>query len=192
MEIDLGGIAKGYAVMRAAAVLKRHGIRNALISLGSSSVAALGSPPGEEGWRLFIRDPVQSSRSAGSLILHDGEYLATSGTYEHTKGDGQLRRSHIIDPATGQAISGSRSATVVSRDGELADAIAKPFLLLKSGSGEVSSLLKKWPGTSVILLYGDEPGPRAIVAGPAGDSVRLGEVWRAGIRVSAGQSRSSH
>ena len=70
MEIDLGGIAKGYATRKGAQVLRGHGIQSGLVSLGSSSMTAIGVPPGTTGWRVFIRDPRDGESPAAWIDLH--------------------------------------------------------------------------------------------------------------------------
>jgi thiamine biosynthesis lipoprotein len=153
MEIDLGGIAKGYAAQKAAQVLRSYGVQTALVSLGGSSIAAIGSPPGTTGWPVFIRDPRDGETPAAWLELRDGESLATSGTYEKTVGEGKARRSHIMDPATGQAVGGAVSVTVLLDDAETADALTKPFFLIPAHSeADWSKWLARFPKASIILL----------------------------------------
>ena len=152
MEIDLGGIAKGYAARRAAEVLRQYGIKSALINLGGSSVTVIGAPLGAAAWRLSIRDPRNGSATAATVDLHDGESLATSGTYENTRGKGASRHSHIIDPQTGQALAGAMGVTVVYSDAEIADGLTKPFLLQPRPSGGWTKWLAGFENASVILL----------------------------------------
>jgi thiamine biosynthesis lipoprotein len=153
MEIDLGGIAKGYAAGRAAQVLREHGIQSGLVSLGGSSITALGSAPGGTGWRVFIRDPRDGESPAAWVDLRDGESLATSGTYEKRVSVGKSRRSHIIDPRTGEGIGGAVSVTVLLQDPEIADALTKPFFMSPSRSAEDwAKWLARFPKASIILI----------------------------------------
>jgi len=153
MEIDLGGMAKGYAAERAATVLRQHGITAGLVSLGGSSMTAIGHPAGAAGWPVLVRDPRDGETPAAVLELHDGESLATSGTYEKTVGAGPARRSHILDPHSGEALAGEMSVTLVMRDGEAADALAKFFFFVPGlGSPESTNLLGNYPQASVMLL----------------------------------------
>jgi len=153
MEIDLGGIAKGYAAGKAAQVLREHGIKSGLVSLGSSSIAAIGAPPRATGWRVFIRDPRDGESPAAWIDLRDGESLATSGTYEKTVSVGKSRYSHIIDPRTGEAISGVVSVTVLLQEPEIADALTKPFFMSPSRSaGDWAKWLARFPKASIILM----------------------------------------
>jgi thiamine biosynthesis lipoprotein len=153
MEIDLGGIAKGYAAQSTARVLREHGIRAALVNLGSSSMAAIGSPPGESGWPVVIRDPRDTETPVMQVLLQDGESLATSGTYEKTTGRGRNRHSHILNPATGAAVGGAVSVTILMDDAETADALTKPFFLMPRPPAEDwAKLLARFPKASVILM----------------------------------------
>ena len=115
MELDPGGIGKGYAVGRMTEVLQRFGIHTAMVSAGSSSMYALGSPPGEpRGWHIRIRDPKDAEKTAAEVYLTD-ESLSTSGSYEKFfEVNGKLY-SHIMDPRTGMPAEGVWSVSVRSR-----------------------------------------------------------------------------
>lgn len=114
ISLDPGGIGKGYAVDRAGAVLREYGIEQALISAGTSSIYALGSPPGSEsGWPVNIRDPSGKSDSVAEVQLID-KSLSTSGSDEKFFEVDGKRYSHIIDPRTGNPSEGMRSVSVVS------------------------------------------------------------------------------
>jgi len=174
MEIDLGGIAKGYAAQRAAQVLRDHGIQSALVSLGTSSITAIGSPPGTLGWPIFVRDPRAGLTPAAWIELHDGESLATSGTYEHTIGEGPARRSHIIDPQSGQAVGGSISVTILLDDAEIADALTKPFFLTPLNSPQDwPKWLARFPKASIILMDGQGRELKQMTGGASPDRFRI-------------------
>jgi thiamine biosynthesis lipoprotein len=158
MELDFGGIAKGYAAEEAAKVLKRLGVASALVSLGSSSITAIGAPPNADAWKLAVKDPRDRASALAEVVLRDGESLATSGTYEHRKG----KRSHLIDPRTGQPISVRASVTVISRSGEEADALTKPFILLRSAESAVARrILGKSRGVAVLVFLAEGKRLRA-------------------------------
>lgn len=149
MELDFGGIAKGYAVVRAADILRQRHVRSALISLGTSSIAAVGVPPGEQGWPLEVRDPLDPQRGYTWVVLHGGESLATSGTYEKRQG----KNSHLIDPRTGTTVERLTGVTVIARDAEVADALAKPFLLLDDVDGaEARAIAQHFSDAAVLVL----------------------------------------
>jgi thiamine biosynthesis lipoprotein len=105
MEMDPGGIGKGYAVDRMIGVLKQHGIERALISASESSIYALGTPPGREGWRVRISAPDKPDRDADQLLLKD-ESLSTSGSSKKFfRAHGRVY-GHILDPRTGYPVRG--------------------------------------------------------------------------------------
>jgi len=80
-QIDLSGIAKGYAVDRCVGVLAAHGVRNALVNIGGN-IYAMGQGPGARGWKVGIRDPMGGLETVGSILLNN-EAVATSGNYDN-------------------------------------------------------------------------------------------------------------
>ena len=139
MQIDLAGVAKGYALDRCVAVIKKLGARNALVNLGGN-IYALGAPPGEAGWTIGIRDPKGGLGTVGSLLLRD-QAVATSGNYENfVELDGK-RYGHLIDPRTGRPVSAVLSVTVVSPTGLSSDALSS-----SSSSGR-TRLARPSPGS---------------------------------------------
>ena len=81
VELDPGGIGKGYAVDRMVEILRNGGITAALISASGSSMYALGAPPGEPGWKVRIRDPKDDANTVAEVTLKN-ESMSTSGSYE--------------------------------------------------------------------------------------------------------------
>src|SRR5262249_49191321 len=144
MEIDMGGIAKGYAAALAAKALREHGVTDGFVNIGESSMAAIGSPAPGKSWVVEIYDPRDRSKTVAWTRLGDGEALATSGTYEKTKGQGKNRKSHLINPKTGEALGGLRSVTVVMHDAEAADAFTKPFFFIPARSQAASKMLQSF------------------------------------------------
>lgn len=134
VALDLGGYAKGYALDRAAAILRARGIANALINIGGN-VMALGSKGGQP-WRVGIQHP-RSSGTLASMPLHDGEAVGTSGDYQrYFELDGK-RYCHLLDPRTGRPAEGVRAVTVLvpprENAGSLSDAASKPLFLAADG-----------------------------------------------------------
>lgn len=129
LRLDLGGYAKGYALDRAAAVLRAAGIRNALINIGGN-VLALGSR-GDRPWRVGIQHPRRAGAIA-TLELHDGEAIGTSGDYQRFfELDGQ-RYCHLIDPRSGRPVQGVQAVTVIARGpqaGVVSDVASKPLFI---------------------------------------------------------------
>lgn len=128
MELDPGGIGKGYAVDRMVAILKAANIRSALISAGSSSIYALGAPPKEKGWRISIRHPRDLNRQVEEVTLSDAS-LSTSGTSEKFfRAEGRLY-SHIMDPRTGFPAKGMLSVSVIAPRTLDSEAWTKPVFI---------------------------------------------------------------
>ena len=130
VQLDLGGYGKGYALDRAAAILKARGVNNALINIGGN-VLALGSK-GEAPWRVGIQHP-REPRPLASLPLRDGEAIGTSGDYQRFfEMDGE-RYCHLLDPRSGRPARGTQAVTVLITPrpgaGTLSDAASKPAYL---------------------------------------------------------------
>ena len=130
VQLDFGGYAKGYALDRAAELLREEGISNALINVGGNAMA-LGRH-GARAWRVALDAP----RGAGllaTLELNDGEAVGTSGDYRRYYEIDGKRYSHIIDPRTGYPVAGVESVTVLvpagAGAGALSDAASKPIFI---------------------------------------------------------------
>ncbi|MBI2313040.1 MAG: FAD:protein FMN transferase [Betaproteobacteria bacterium] len=130
VHVDLGGYAKGYALDRAAALLKARGVRNALVNVGGN-VLALGSH-GKRPWRIGIQHPRKPGPLA-VLDLRDGEAIGTSGDYQRYYEVGGQRYSHLIDPRSGYPAQGVQAATVLIAPGPgagtLSDVASKPLFI---------------------------------------------------------------
>ena len=129
VELDPGGIGKGYAVDRMVEVLKREGVTRALVAGSDSSIYGLGTPPDEpRGWEVSIRDPRNSRRSVTQVYLKDMS-LSTSGSYEKFfHADGRTY-SHLMDPRTGYPAQGTVSVSVVAKRTIDSEAWAKPYFV---------------------------------------------------------------
>ena len=129
VELDPGGIGKGYAVDCMADLLKDAGVHSALVSGGGSSIYAIGTPPGEKGWKVDIKDPKDPSRSVATVYLKD-ESMSTSGNYEKFfYAEGKLY-SHIMDPRTGFPSQGMLSTSLITPRTIDSEAWAKPYYIL--------------------------------------------------------------
>jgi thiamine biosynthesis lipoprotein len=134
VALDFGGYLKGVALDRAAALLKRRGIHDALINIGGN-VLALGSKGGVP-WRVGIRHPRVELAGEGviaTLELHDGEAIGTSGDYQRFFELDGKRYCHLIDPRTGAPAQGTQSLTVLIPPGADAgmrsDVLTKPLFI---------------------------------------------------------------
>ena len=126
VELDPAGIGKGYAVDRMVDILRKDGVRSALVSASGSSIYALGTPPDETGWKVGIRDPNNEAKTVTEVTLKN-ESMSTSGNYEKFfLAEGKLY-SHIMDPRTGYPAAGTLSASVIAPLTLDSEAWAKPF-----------------------------------------------------------------
>jgi len=129
VEMDPGGIGKGYAVDRMVEVLKKHGYRNALVAGSGSSIYGLGAPPDESrGWQVNIKDPWDSRRVRAEIWLKDSS-MSTSGSYEKFfRAEGKTY-AHILDPRTGYPAQGSVSVSVIAPRTIDSEVWAKPYFI---------------------------------------------------------------
>ena len=129
IELDPGGIGKGYAVDRMVGVLKSKGVDIALVSAAGSSIYGLGAPPDDpRGWRVTIRAPGNARQTPVEVFLKNMS-LSTSGSYEKFFRVGGRRYSHIMDPRTGYPAQGTSSVSVMAPRTIDSEAWAKPYFI---------------------------------------------------------------
>jgi thiamine biosynthesis lipoprotein len=176
MELNLGGIGKGYALDRCAELLLERGVGDFLIHGGQSSVLGRGSraglEEGERGWSIALRHPLKDEVRLGELWL-DNRALGTSGSAHQFFYHQGRRYSHILDPRTARPAEGMLSTTVLAPTAALADALATAFFVM----GVEASLeyCRERPEVGAVLISpGEKSGAIEIRA------VNLGEAeWRA-------------
>lgn len=145
--VNLGGVAKGFALDRMLPLLSRAGVEAALLSFGQSSTWALGAPPGAAGWRLLARAP--AGGFSGVLTLRD-RALSVSASLGSFVAIGGRRFGHVLDPRSGEPLAAEREALVVAPDATLAEALSKALLVL--GGREGLALVAAQPGCEALLL----------------------------------------
>ena len=133
-QLDLGGIAKGYAAGRVRAILKEAGVTSAIISLGGN-VAAVGTKPDGSAWTVGLQDPDSPEAYFGTVSIADA-CVVTSGAYQRYFEEDGVRYHHILNPATGfPAESGVKSVSVVAEDDTLADALSTALFVMGLDAG---------------------------------------------------------
>jgi thiamine biosynthesis lipoprotein len=153
IELDLGGIAKGFAVEIAAGVLRRKGLSGFIDAGGNQYL--LGVPPGKRTWTVGIKDPDGRGRVMG--VVETGEMsVSTSADSSNFLVANGRRYGHILDPRTLQPSAESLSATVLSRDGTLADAMSKAAFILGPVAG--LALIDSMPDMSAVIAYRKRDG----------------------------------
>jgi thiamine biosynthesis lipoprotein len=167
VRINLGSIGKGYALDRAAGLLRAHWWPTpAVVHGGRSSLYALGSPPGrlDGRWEIALRNPFDPTAPLGILRLRD-RGLGTSGAaFQHFVVDGRVF-GHIIDPRSGMPALGPASVTVLAPTAAMADALSTAFYLL--GPEAAEAYAAKHPDVGVVIVDEGhaERSPRLLVFG---------------------------
>ena len=149
MELDLGGIAKGYAVDRAVAVLRAHGVPAALVSAGGSTVYGLGAPPGRDAWDVTVQDPVAASKTALTVRLRD-RALSVSGTHEKSFAVGGVTYSHVMDPRTGRPVPDVLGVAVLTDTGAAGDALDNALFV--QGMAQARASVARMKGTEAFFF----------------------------------------
>jgi len=169
MQLDLGAIAKGYAVDVAWTRLRDAGHTNLLIDLGGNLRAIGEAAPGRNGWRTGVRNPFVKDALIGMFLMHDGEAVATSGNYERFVEIENVRYAHIMDSRTGRPVIGMAGTTIIAPDAMTADALSTTLFILGPQKG--ADLLRKHPGCEALWIP-DTPTNLTLFATP-GFAARL-------------------
>jgi FAD:protein FMN transferase len=148
MRLDLGGIAKGYALDEAADALRRAGVQRFLISGGGDMVAGQ-APPGAQGWRIEVGRLDLPGAPEPSVAWLQNEALTTSGDAFQRLELGGVRYSHIVDPRTCLALTNARQVTIIAADAMTADALSTAVCVLEPGEG--LALATRHRAAAVIL-----------------------------------------
>lgn len=149
MQLDLGGIAKGFAAEEAQAALRQRGIDRALVAAGGDIVVS-DQPPGADGWRIGITPLGNESKSSPTVSLRR-RAISTSGDAEQSVEIGGTRYSHIVDPRTGLALTERIQVSVIAPDGTTADALATGLSVLGPERG--LSIVERLPGVGAWFVW---------------------------------------
>ncbi len=154
MVVDLGGIAKGYAVDVCCDLLRSRGARDFTVNL-SGNMRCFGRPAPERPWRIGVRDPFDANGMLGFLDLENGMAVSTSGNYERFVMIDGHRYIHIIDPRTGRPVEGMAGVTVISPSAADADGLSTALFVL--GVEEGSKVIYGLPGTEALFVPDRQP-----------------------------------
>jgi FAD:protein FMN transferase len=165
LELNLGAVGKGYALDRAAELLRvQYGVRSALLHGGGSSVYAIGPPPGDaRGWPVRLRHPTEPEQSLGTVYLRNAGLGTSAATFQFFEYNGR-KLGHLLDPRTGWPASGTASASVISPTAAEADAMSTAAFVL--GAHGADKLTRLRPATGAVVLSDENPTPLASLAAP--------------------------
>lgn len=163
MRVDLGGVAKGFALDAAARTLTRPGSRAASLRLGGNFYA-WNSPPGQEAWALPIPDPRHPERLLLTVqVANRG--VSVSGQVSGSRG-------LVLDPQSGRPVAGDVLAAVAIAD-SAADADALSTALVASGYHRAADLLGRMRHVEAVLLLRGETAPRVLASGTLTDRLEI-------------------
>ena len=154
VDLDPGGIGKGFAVDAAVQALRADGVHAALLSAGSSTIYALGAPPGKRGWTVRVPDPMHAGGALSSVTLRDTS-LSTANCAEKHFVVGGHQYCHIMDPRTLRPVEGRLQATVIAPSATDSDALSNAvFVLDAPGRKRLIRGLPREDRALVVLVGG--------------------------------------
>jgi len=166
MKITLGGIAKGYAVDEALKIIRKMGIKHALINAGGD-MATLGSKPEGEPWFIALVNPDDQTQSLANFNIIN-QAVATSGNYERYF-DPEKQAHHIINPQTGYSAQECISTTVIAENATQADALATSIFVMGPEAGV--ELIESLSNVECLMVSAD----RKTIYASSGLSMHLAE-----------------
>jgi thiamine biosynthesis lipoprotein len=156
IELDPGGIGKGFAVDKAVAILRSEHVEAAMLSAGSSTIYALGAPPGQPGWKVVVPDPLDPGRALSTLTLRDTSLSSASCAEKHFILDGHLY-CHIMDPARLRPVEGMLFVTIVDPSATNSDALSN--VLFVKPPAESVRFMRSLPGDQAFIISGTKDNP---------------------------------
>jgi thiamine biosynthesis lipoprotein len=160
VELDLGGIAKGYAVDRVVDLLRREHVAAALVSAGGSTIFGLGAPPGSDAWDVDIQDPIDAGRVALTVHLKD-RALSVSGRAEKSFERDGIVYSHIMEPRAARPVQGILSVAVLTTTGTAGDALDDALFVQGVDASRI--YLHRLPATEAIFFLPEKGRPWKMV-----------------------------
>ncbi|HEU4389934.1 MAG TPA: FAD:protein FMN transferase [Blastocatellia bacterium] len=158
VEIDLGAYAKGYAIGRAVDLLREAGVASALLHGGTSSVYAIGGPPGQSAWRVALQEPLGGQSDPACIDLNDAALSVSAVHGRSFVVDGKAY-GHVIDPTRGEPVTGALAAAAIGPSPAVCEALSTG-LLVASDCNEGFPTRAQWSGGFLARF----PGYRAMLA----------------------------
>ena len=157
VELDPGGIGKGFAVDKAVAILRAEHVAAAMLSAGGSTIYALGAPPGTNGWKVVVPEPGRAGAALSTITLRDTSLSSASCAEKHFILQGHLY-CHIMDPRTLRPVEGMLQVTIVDPSATASDALSN--VLFVKPPRESIRFLRSLPGDAAFLVSGSVGKPR--------------------------------
>jgi len=173
VRLDLGGIAKGYAVDRAVAAALAAGVTAGTINLGGNVATLPKPPPGRDAYRIGVRHPRRPGELCGIVALPGGFAMATSGDYEKYVEIAGRRFTHIMDPATGRPVADMLAVTVITPRAVDSDGLTTAIFI--RGEPLARRACADIPGTRALLIHAPHNAtePEILRLGPGWEDCRL-------------------
>lgn len=173
VRLDLGGIAKGYAVDRAVAAALAQGITAGTINLGGNVACLPEPPPGRDAYRIGVRHPRHPGELCGVVAIPGGFAMATSGDYEKSVEIAGRRFTHIMDPATGRPVPDMLAVTVITPRAVDSDGLSTAIFI--RGESLARRACTEIPGTRALIIHASPSTtkPEVIRLGPGWEDCRL-------------------
>jgi thiamine biosynthesis lipoprotein len=172
VELDPGGIGKGFAVDAVVRLLRAEHVRSAMISAGSSTVYALGAPPGLAGWRVVVPGPLPRQTTLSTVMLRDMSLSSADCSQKNFMIDGHLY-CHIMDPRTMQPVEGRVQVTILSPSATASDALSNVLFVDKPRES-----------AKILAAYASDSRALVVFGGPDRQSARRCMTFRWAWRVS--------
>ena len=155
VELDPGGIGKGFAVDAAVHILRADGVHAALLSAGSSTLYGLGAPPGHKGWRIVVPGPLPSTQTLSVISLRNQSLSSADCSQKNFTANGHLY-CHIMDPRTLQPVEGRLQVSIVNPSATASDALSN-VIFVETAEQSLRTLATYAPDSRALILSGTAP-----------------------------------
>ena len=166
MRLDLGGIAKGFAVDLAAKAAKKHNVTVGIINLSGNAYCFQEAFPGKDKYVIGVRNPLHKNMICGTVSILN-KSVATSGDYERYVIINGKHYAHIMDPRTGDPVEDMLSATVITPSATAADALSTTIFI--NGAKFAEKFHEKHPDTSFLIIRKNKQGKP--------EMIKIGDIW---------------